>query len=284
MKLEYSFPDDFPPIAKPLTESILVLDPLLRPDFPLIRSDAFFKGVDWDSLESSTPPTLPRLARSDSEDSVDQDDFFYAMDGLQLVGTRSEGPTYPYESEEGVADTALIALPMSPVVRRAKTESGGAPSFMRRLSRSSYASSSNSNPSAPSAGGGASSGGGGGVEPMVRAHSTAGTFSRSPFSLTSVASPPQSQSKLAVFLSSPVQSLVSLRASSSVAVKEERALSSASMSPMDMLLEENELKLLNGVVYRRKVCAFFVMCFILFAASFGIVDLMDFRDLGYFLC
>ena len=64
--LEYSFPDNFPGVAKDLVERLLVLDPSRRLSLEHIKSHEFFRGVTWGrglwkqaapQLKSFTPTT-----------------------------------------------------------------------------------------------------------------------------------------------------------------------------------------------------------------------------------
>lgn len=47
VKLEYSFPDGFPPVARDLITKLLVLDPAERPHIESIKQHPFFDGIQW---------------------------------------------------------------------------------------------------------------------------------------------------------------------------------------------------------------------------------------------
>lgn len=63
-KLEYEFPEGFNPIARDLVEKLLVLEPDRRlgsdemGGFENLKAHEFFKDIDWDHLETTTPPAL----------------------------------------------------------------------------------------------------------------------------------------------------------------------------------------------------------------------------------
>lgn len=67
-KLEYSFPDGFPALAKDLVSKLLVLNPTERlgsgeKGIDEIKKHPFFDGIDWSSLTSQTPPKIqPNLS------------------------------------------------------------------------------------------------------------------------------------------------------------------------------------------------------------------------------
>ncbi|KAI9209428.1 kinase-like domain-containing protein [Polychytrium aggregatum] len=59
--LEYSFPSDFPEVARDLVQLILTLDADERYTIPQIKAHPFFDGFDWTDLHLQTPPVpLPR--------------------------------------------------------------------------------------------------------------------------------------------------------------------------------------------------------------------------------
>ena len=64
LKLEFSFPDEFPPAARDLVQKILVLEPSQRlgaaagGGYASLRAHPFFAGVAWDALSTATVPPL----------------------------------------------------------------------------------------------------------------------------------------------------------------------------------------------------------------------------------
>ncbi|KAJ3338405.1 3-phosphoinositide dependent protein kinase-1 [Gonapodya sp. JEL0774] len=66
INMEYSFPDDFPLIAKDLVSRLLKPDPDARlgvdsPEgggFQALQAHPFFEGIDWQNLGKETPPTI----------------------------------------------------------------------------------------------------------------------------------------------------------------------------------------------------------------------------------
>lgn len=65
LKMDYEFPEEFPPIARDLVEKILVLDHSKRLGsvdegdvYESIRKHPFFDGIKWDSLYDETPPVI----------------------------------------------------------------------------------------------------------------------------------------------------------------------------------------------------------------------------------
>lgn len=59
VNLEYSFPDGFPPAARELVESLLVLDPADRLPIGAIKRHRFFDGIEWGKgLWKLKPPRL----------------------------------------------------------------------------------------------------------------------------------------------------------------------------------------------------------------------------------
>lgn len=65
LKMDYSFPEEFPADAKDLVEKILVLDHSQRlgsndqgDTYESIRAHPFFDGIDWDHLFEVTPPLI----------------------------------------------------------------------------------------------------------------------------------------------------------------------------------------------------------------------------------
>ncbi|KAF7731381.1 3-phosphoinositide dependent protein kinase-1 [Apophysomyces ossiformis] len=66
--LDYSFPDDFPELAKDLVQKLLVLDPKQRlgsassGGMEALKNHPFFQGIDWETLFiSKAPPLKERL-------------------------------------------------------------------------------------------------------------------------------------------------------------------------------------------------------------------------------
>lgn len=64
-RLEYDFPEGFPPEAKDLVEKLLVLDHNKRLGvedkgdiYETIRNHPFFDGIDWDNIWDQTPPKI----------------------------------------------------------------------------------------------------------------------------------------------------------------------------------------------------------------------------------
>jgi len=49
IKLEYTFPSGFSPVARSLVQSLLVIDPTKRPKIELIKQHSFFDGVIFGS-------------------------------------------------------------------------------------------------------------------------------------------------------------------------------------------------------------------------------------------
>ncbi len=67
-KLEYSFPDGFPALAKDLVSKLLVLNPTERlgsgeKGIDEIKKHPFFDGIDWSSLTSQTPPKVFKIIK-----------------------------------------------------------------------------------------------------------------------------------------------------------------------------------------------------------------------------
>eukprot|EP00818_Percolomonas_sp_WS_P002271 CAMPEP_0117450900 /NCGR_PEP_ID=MMETSP0759-20121206/8718_1 /TAXON_ID=63605 /ORGANISM="Percolomonas cosmopolitus, Strain WS" /LENGTH=516 /DNA_ID=CAMNT_0005243459 /DNA_START=471 /DNA_END=2021 /DNA_ORIENTATION=+ len=63
LQKDMQYPDTIPPIAKDLIDKLLQLKPEQRLGFGAngyekLKSHPFFNGVDWDSLNSSTPPEI----------------------------------------------------------------------------------------------------------------------------------------------------------------------------------------------------------------------------------
>ncbi|KAI9222391.1 kinase-like domain-containing protein [Blastocladiella britannica] len=65
LKLEYSFPPGFPPVARDLVEKILVLDPLQRISIAQVKQHPFFSpppgegtAIVWTEIWTQTPPPL----------------------------------------------------------------------------------------------------------------------------------------------------------------------------------------------------------------------------------
>jgi serine/threonine protein kinase len=59
--LEYTIPQDFPPVGKDIVERLLVSDPEKRlgsGDIQAIKEHAFFEGIDWENIFSSNAPPL----------------------------------------------------------------------------------------------------------------------------------------------------------------------------------------------------------------------------------
>ncbi|TPX37698.1 hypothetical protein SmJEL517_g00731 [Synchytrium microbalum] len=84
-KLDYAFPDGFPPVAKDLVSKILVLNPDMRPSISEIKQHAFFEGIDWALLHTTSPPKLvpflPAISNHNSTDLVS--DYAVQGDGLE---------------------------------------------------------------------------------------------------------------------------------------------------------------------------------------------------------
>lgn len=66
--LEYTFPDEFPEVARDIVQNLLQLDPNERlgsrqsGGTEVLRQHPFFEGIDWDHLfESKAPPLKERL-------------------------------------------------------------------------------------------------------------------------------------------------------------------------------------------------------------------------------
>ncbi|KAI9179624.1 serine/threonine protein kinase [Blastocladiella emersonii ATCC 22665] len=75
IKLDYAFPDGFPPVARDLVEKILVLDPDRRLTIAQIKDHAFFAGFEWRDLWKQTPPALvPFLPSTDSSEGLHSSD------------------------------------------------------------------------------------------------------------------------------------------------------------------------------------------------------------------
>ncbi|KAG0163714.1 3-phosphoinositide dependent protein kinase-1 [Apophysomyces sp. BC1034] len=103
--LEYSFPEDFPEVAKDLVEKLLVLDPAQRlgsdrsGGIEAIKNHPFFQDIDWDTLfESQAPPLKERLEEEMRKHQVPQnkkssDDEREDQGGLDMwFGAEEEDP------------------------------------------------------------------------------------------------------------------------------------------------------------------------------------------------
>lgn len=83
MKLDYYFPEDFDEDAQDFVNRLLVLDPDVRfggkGRYDELKAHAFFKGVNWETLDTQTSPlvaiakTFP-VTESDSDDDDDSDE------------------------------------------------------------------------------------------------------------------------------------------------------------------------------------------------------------------
>ncbi|VDM84802.1 unnamed protein product [Strongylus vulgaris] len=58
-KLLYSYPPDFPAVAKDCVDRLLVIKPEDRLKADSLRNHEFFSGIDWDNLKDSKPPPIP---------------------------------------------------------------------------------------------------------------------------------------------------------------------------------------------------------------------------------
>lgn len=60
-KHEITFPDEMTAESKNLIESLLIADPDARlgaQGFDALKSHAFFNGIDWNALSTTTPPKI----------------------------------------------------------------------------------------------------------------------------------------------------------------------------------------------------------------------------------
>jgi len=85
VKLEYTFPPGFPPIAADLIRKILILDVNERLNLNDIKSDPFFHDVDWINIGNQPAPLLVPFIISDEEEEVRSD-----MAALELEDSHSQ--------------------------------------------------------------------------------------------------------------------------------------------------------------------------------------------------
>lgn len=73
VKLEYSFPDGFPPLARDLVTKLLVLDPTARPHIEFLKKHPFFNGIQWGKgLWKQKAPRLKTYNPLTQEATVDR--------------------------------------------------------------------------------------------------------------------------------------------------------------------------------------------------------------------
>ena len=84
MKLEYSFPDNFPPVARDLVEKLLVLDPVDRlgsgeDGIEDIRNHAWFDDVDFQQIWNLDPPSIATGMNEPSPTSNIPSDAYFEL-------------------------------------------------------------------------------------------------------------------------------------------------------------------------------------------------------------
>ncbi|KAI8914717.1 hypothetical protein PhCBS80983_g00870 [Powellomyces hirtus] len=85
IKLDYTFPDGFPPTARDLVSSILVLDTANRPSLAEIQKHPFFDGFDWTDIHTQQAPDLRPHLPAVSAHNVEE--LTSDLDALTTTGT-----------------------------------------------------------------------------------------------------------------------------------------------------------------------------------------------------
>ncbi|KAI8371756.1 kinase-like domain-containing protein [Radiomyces spectabilis] len=120
--LDYTFPEEFPPVARDLVEKLLVPEASQRlgaGNIDLLKQHPFFEGVPWDTLfESQAPPLKEQLAEElrkhppapEIEDDNDMDIWFGEENPFSDAAAPQSNPepkmnmTDNYASEPGMPD------------------------------------------------------------------------------------------------------------------------------------------------------------------------------------
>ncbi|CAL1540627.1 unnamed protein product [Lymnaea stagnalis] len=106
LKLDYEFPQDFPPEAKDLVKKLLVLKSrkrlgMVAPDgMKALKSHPFYSGIDWEKLPQTTPPILmPNLPAPASNEEIWQQNRRTGFDDKRLAeiitGQTADGSRSP---------------------------------------------------------------------------------------------------------------------------------------------------------------------------------------------
>ncbi|KHJ97154.1 hypothetical protein OESDEN_02868 [Oesophagostomum dentatum] len=116
-KLDFSFPADFPEVAKDFVAKILVLDPAARlgsGNIERLKAHPFFEGVDWKNIVKMKPPDiLPPLPASLEEAEMNPENMpepgldEKALNRLMNLSLMEMGPSKQLSLDSEILNSAV---------------------------------------------------------------------------------------------------------------------------------------------------------------------------------